>query len=116
MQINEPGHYSQTNGQHLTQPVPVRYPILDRIKRGHFFLPEDRRCEYMGMLGFSNEAIRNHLNLTDGQIQRRLKAANIKRTDYRNMRSGVSREVVRRLDVISERNMVRHIERHLLKG
>jgi hypothetical protein len=116
MKINEQHHYTGTDGRHLIQPIPVRYPILDRIKRGHFFSPEDRRCEYMGMLGFSNEAIRTHLKLTDGQIQRRLKAANIKRTDYRNMRSGVAREVVHRLDVISERRLVQHIERHLLKG
>ena len=44
MKINEQNHYTGTDGRHLIQPIPVRYPILDRIKRGHFIV-EDRRCD-----------------------------------------------------------------------
>ena len=89
--------------------------LLKRAVRNQVALEEDRRCEYFAQLGFSNRLIRKHLGYTDYQIQRRLKRANIKRVDYRDGLSAIGKAVVQKLDAISERKLVQHIERYLLK-
>lgn len=82
---------------------------------GHFVRSADLLVEMMGMLGFSDRAIRKHLGFTSRQIQLRLKKAGIKRIDYRDCLSPLSKQVVYRLDALSERKLIEHIEQHLLK-
>ena len=79
----------------------------------------DEMVEYMiwayATLGLSNRAMRNNLGVSDYQISRVLKKAGVKRVDYRDAVNPVGKAVVRKLDDMSERMLVDHLEKHLIK-
>jgi hypothetical protein len=79
----------------------------------------DEMAEYLiwayATLGFSNRAMRNNLGVSDYQIARVLKKAGIKRVDYRDATNEVGKAVVHKLDNMSERMLVDHLEKHLIK-
>lgn len=79
----------------------------------------DEMAEYLiwayATLGLSNRAMRTNLGVTDYQISRVLKKAGIKRIDYRDATNEVGRAVVNKLDTMSERMLVDHLEKHLIK-
>lgn len=65
--------------------------------------------------GLSNRAMRNQLGVTDYQISRVLKKAGVKRIDYRDAVSPFGKAVVNKLDQMSERMLVDHLEKYLIK-
>jgi hypothetical protein len=79
----------------------------------------DDMAEYLiwayATAGLSNRAMRTQLGVTDYQISRVLKKAGVKRIDYRDAVSPFGKAVVNKLDQLSERMLVDHIEKHLIK-
>lgn len=70
----------------------------------------------MGSMGFSNRAIRKQVKYTDYQIYKTLKQAGIKRIDYRDNTTPLSKQIVTKLDEMAERRLVLDIEKYLLKS
>lgn len=54
----------------------------------------DFYCTLLASLGFSTQFIRGKTALTKGQIQYRLRLANVRRTDFRNGESRMSQAVL----------------------
>lgn len=79
----------------------------------------DAMVEYLiwayATAGLSNRAMRSLLGVTDNQIAKVLKKAGVKRIDYRDATSPFGKAVVDKLDQLSDRLLVEHLEKHLLK-
>lgn len=72
---------------------------------------EDFECAYMGALGFSTRAILQIAKgLTSGQINYRLKKAQIRRMDYRNGVSHVALTVLKGFKPTVQRMVTNHLK------
>jgi len=68
------------------------------IKRIDFRSGKDLKCAILGHAGLHTSAIERLTGLSPGQVGYRLKIAAIKRKDYRNGESAMSKLIVRQLD------------------
>lgn len=106
---------TRPNDRQIVVAVSKAQRIAKRMREEGVSMTPDRMCEWMVMWGFSNRAIRNKLKLTDYQITKIQKEAKIRKADYRDMLTPVAKAVVQRLDALSERRLVEHVEKYLLK-
>jgi hypothetical protein len=97
------------------QIVPVRKVELAKARAAG--IDEDLRLRIvrMAMLGFSNKAMIAHLGITQNQIYKSQKWANVRKADYRDAISPIGKEVARRLEDISDTKLVKNLARILLK-
>lgn len=99
----------------MTKQLSKQVANAQKLAKAAQFSSENRLCEFMVMMGFSNRAIRTQLKLTDYEIYKIQKGANLRKIDYRDAISPVSKAVVGKLTSAAQRKTIENIERYLLR-
>lgn len=99
----------------LVKDMTLEQRIQRAVKKGQLDEYTWTRIVHMAMWGMANKAIQTELGVTMNQIYSAQKWANVRKADYRNATSPLGKEVVRRINRVTEQRVLAHLERLMLK-